>query len=203
MESSKASMVVFGRPTTQEVINEPTVYVDPSGDIRLLVKAGGTRKIFVVSSKAMCIASPVWRAMLGSKSQFKEASPSNGEVSLEDDDSGALSILLNIVHFRFLEVPRSLKYNQLLRVSILCDKYDIVTLVRPWLPTWIEDLKHLPCRAGYEGWLFIAWVFGDSSTFERIARGLVLEIKGPLFGSYLTATGSLPIANLPPGILGQ
>ncbi len=203
MESSQTSIGFFVRPTTHDVMDEPTVYVDPSGDIKLLVQAGEDQKTFVVSSKALCLASPVWRAMLDSKSRFKEASPSTGEVFLEDDDSEALWILLNIAHFRFLEVPQSLEYDQLLRVSILCDKYDIVTLVRPWLPKWIRGLKHLSCCAGYEEWLFIAWVFGDTSTFERIAYGLVLEIKVPLCGSYLTASGSLPTENLPPGTLGQ
>lgn len=170
--------------------------------MKLLVQAGETRKVFIVSSKVMCLASPVWRIMLDPRGHFTEANPSNGEISFEDDDHKALSILLDIAHMRFLKVPQSLKYEQLLEVSILCDKYDIVTLVRPWLPKWLEGLKDLPDRAGFEEWLFIAWVFGDSSTFMRVALRLVLEIKISSAGELTTAKGVVLGTNMPPGVVG-
>ncbi len=193
MDYSEPFTVLCAPSKTQDV-EEPTVRVDPFGDLRLLVQSGEKRRTFLVSSKVMCVASPVWRAMLDPKSHFKEASPGNGEVLFEDDDQEALSIVLNIAHMRFLEIPQSLKYHQLLQVSIICDKYDIVTLVRPWLPKWLEELEYLSECAGYEGWLFIAWVFGDASTFLPTALRMVLETMVCLF--------ELPKKDMPPRILG-
>ena len=202
-DSSTTPILFFGQPKSAEDVDEPTTYVDSSGDLTLLVQAGGKRKTFVVSSKAMCLASPVWHAMFDPKSHFKEANLGNKEASLEDDDPEALLLLLNIAHLQFLKVPQSLTFDQLLKVSILCDKYDVVTLVRPWLLRWLDKLKHLSNSPGYEEWLFIAWVFGDASTFTSIALRLVLEIKDVLFGRYVTGTGVPLGKNLPPGILGQ
>lgn len=203
MGSLQPAMDIPVRSTTPEELDEPPEYKDPWGDIKLLVQAGERQKTFVVSSKVMCLASPVWRTMLDPESHYMEANSGNGEVSLQDDDHRALSILLDIAHMRFLKVPQCLKYEQLLEVSILCDKYDTVTLVRPWLPKWLKELEELPDRAGYEEWLFIAWVFGDSSTFMRIAFRLVLEMKISSCGKYTTATGVVLGNNMPPGIVGK
>ena len=41
-----------------------TVYVDPDGDLTLLVGSGDRMATFCVSSKVMRLTSPVWRAML-------------------------------------------------------------------------------------------------------------------------------------------
>ena len=41
-----------------------TVYVDPDGDLTLLVGNGARKATFCVSSKVMRLTSPVWRAML-------------------------------------------------------------------------------------------------------------------------------------------
>ena len=41
-----------------------TVYVDPDGDLTLLVGNGDDMATFCVSSKVMRLTSPVWRAML-------------------------------------------------------------------------------------------------------------------------------------------
>ena len=203
MKASEPSADLSVEPETEHEVDEPTIFIDSSGDLRLITKAGDRRKTFFVSSKAMCLASPVWRAMLDPKGHFIEARPSNKEILCEDDDEGALSILLDITHFRFLKVPESLNYGQLLQISILCDKYDIVTLARPWLSKWVADLEDLPDRAGHEEWLFIAWAFGDSSTFERIARRLVMEITVPDGVNPSIASGLLPRDNMPPGVVGQ
>lgn len=176
MDFSQYPVATFGQSKTQQV-EVATVHVDPSGDIKLLAQDGEKKKTFVVSSKAMCLASPVWSAMLNPKSHFKEAKPDNGEISLKDDDQEALSILLDIAHLRFSKIPLSLTYELLVGVAVLCDKYDLVTLVRPWLPKWYEKLWDLRNGDGFEKWLFIAWTFGDAITFERNAVRLVLEIK--------------------------
>ena len=198
----------FGQPQIERDVEEPTEHVDPSGDLTLLVKVGNKRKSFIVSSKVMCLASPIWRAMLDPKGHFKEASPDNKEITFEDDDLEALQLLLDISHMRYLKIPTSLKYNGLLNLTILCDKYDTVTLVRPWLPKWLPGLKHLADHPGYEEWLFIAWVLGDAETFERIASRLVstIEIRDGLFGSesriYIDGR-TLSTQHMPPGIVGQ
>ncbi len=138
--------------------NNPSIKIDPAGDLDLHLTSHDGPTVFQVSSKAMSLASPVWRTMLDPKGPFRESKPNNGEVTFEDDDANALMILLLAAHLRFQELPQTLKYPQLLDLCVACDKYDCIELVRPWVPGWESSLKSLADKAGYEERLFIAWL---------------------------------------------
>ena len=114
-----------------EDTKESTVHVDPSGNLTLIVGPEDNQKTFTVSSAAMCLASPVWRAMLDPKGHFLEAHSSDRKVSLPDDNPEALLLLLNIIHLQFLKVPQTLPTEELYEVAVLFDKYHTVTVVRP------------------------------------------------------------------------
>ena len=204
MGSSQTLGELSEESTTQHEDGGLITYIDLSGDLNILAKtATSAEKTLVVSSKTMCLASPVWRAMLDPTGHFMEASPDNKEICLADDDGDALLILLNIIHLHFLKVPEFLSYNQLLQISVLCDKYDIVTIVRPWLSKWLEDLKSCSDTPGNEGCLFIAWIFGDLSTFKHITYNLVLNTTGFNSEAPSNASGLLSKDYMPPGIVGQ
>ncbi|KAL9129918.1 MAG: hypothetical protein Q9217_001766 [Psora testacea] len=98
-------------------------------------------------------------------------------VDFSDDEPKALVILLNIAHLRFSVLPETLTFHELLDVSVLCDKYDTIRLVRPWAPKWVEPLTPTAYKPGYEEWLFIAWTFGDEATFSKLSKNLVLTIQ--------------------------
>ena len=83
------------RPVSVPVPNKvANIQFDPDGDVVLLLKnCKGTAR-FQVNSSILCMSSPVFRAMLGTKSHFKEAQelasrdPSTAPVgvNIEDDD---------------------------------------------------------------------------------------------------------------------
>lgn len=81
---------------------------------------------FTVSSKATCLVSPVWKAMLNGK--FKEGASSR-EVRLPEDNARALEYVLNLVHFKFgrLWTPT---FSELKDIAVVCDKYDMAGLCR-------------------------------------------------------------------------
>jgi len=179
--------------------------VDPAGDLNLLVKHHGQDKIFQVSSKVMSLASPVWRTMLDPSGPFREAKPDIGEIAFPEDDAEALLIVLLAAHLCYQEVPQSgVGYKQLLEICIVCDKYDCIQLMRPWISNWEVSLATFADKDTYEEWLFIAWTTGDRATFERIARKLAFEST---IGSFprrcLTESDKELGENMPPGIVGQ
>jgi hypothetical protein len=177
-----------------------TIYFDHKGDVRLLVD----QTILVVSSKAMSLISDPWNAMLGPEGAFSEAKSGRSEpIPLPDDDLGALSIILNIAHLRFDKVPAHLEFNQLLRLAVLTDKYQATQIVRPWISTWIKGLEHLANKDGHEEWLWIAWEFGLSNSFERVAKRLVLQSRTNSDKQCLTSSGKVLDKNMPPGIVGK
>lgn len=122
----------------------PITKVDLSGDLTLLLENEGSSGIiastFLVSAKAMSLASPVWRTMLDPEGPWRKQSSSWGSLRLMDDEPGALLILLDIAHLAFHEVPGTPSFEKLVQLSVLCDKYDTVPLVRPWVARWIRDL---------------------------------------------------------------
>ena len=111
-----------------------SIVLDPSGDLQLSTDT----QDFVVSSRAMCLASPVWRAMFDPHGHW--AKQSSGVVDLPEDDPDALLILLRIAHLQFSRLPEELAgYEHLLQLAVLCNKYG---------GAWKPD--------GFLGWVLIS-----------------------------------------------
>ncbi|KAK8188430.1 uncharacterized protein BKA78DRAFT_345766 [Phyllosticta capitalensis] len=164
--------------------NSSVTVFDPDGDVRLLVfdhpsdQSGdeAAQKTFLVSSKAMSLASDVWKAMFNG--HFREAQQPSGtnqqrEVSFPDDDARALEILLNIAHMRYDLVPQKLSFSRLVQVTVATDKYGATKLLRPWYKAWMGDVIYLLTRPGHEEWLWIAWELGQTETFKTLVSHLV------------------------------
>lgn len=151
-----------------------TIHLDSSGDLRLLVKDTGQQwKTIAVSSNAMCLASPVWRAMLDPKGHFKEAK--EREIEFPEDDLEALLIVLRIAHLQFRQLPESVTFQGLVKLAVVCDKYDTVGAIRKWLPEWLAPWNEHDLSSGYEEWLSIAWTNGDCVKFQKLTRHLILS----------------------------
>lgn len=87
----------------------------------------------------------------------------------------------------------------LLHLAVLCDKYDMVRLIRPWLPKWTE-----PLRDNFnEQWAFVAWTFGDQFTFDAVVRRMVMcslsGNSGEMLYNYRERYGEV----MPPGLMGK
>lgn len=177
------------------------IQIDTAGDLKLLVQHCEDWVTFQVSSKAMSLASPVWRTMLDPNGPFRESQSDNNEITFPDDDAKALLNLLLVAHLRFQDVPKELTFEQLLNVCILCDKYDCITLVRPWIWRWQERQIHLPWEILSEEWLFIAWTTGDEAKFRRTAQSLILHANTDESGAFNDARLSELV--MPPGFIGQ
>ena len=169
-------------------MESPTIPIDPNGDLTLIVGADDDVRMFLVSSKALTLASPVWRAMLSTRNGFKEAG--SEEISFPDDKSEALFIVLLTCHLRFQVVPKKVEFKTLMDLCTVCDKYDCISLLQPWFSAWMSPwLKHVG-QHGYEGWAFIAWVIGDVDIFKRAIDHVVLNCKMDESGQCLTKDGN-------------
>jgi hypothetical protein len=157
---------------------------DPT-DVRLKVKYKGESITAHVSSSVMSFASPVWKKFVfptwklvaaknpatdsdsthdakkskiaepDDKDKIKSGLPVD-KLDFTGDNGEALLILLRIAHLRFQAIPATLPYQTLLQVAVLCDQYQCINLVRPWLPQWLADEETSPLRSSQENWLFIA-----------------------------------------------
>jgi hypothetical protein len=210
---------------------------EPS-DVRLKVNYKSEVIIAHVSSSAISFASPVWKKFMfppwkpstakktpdtdsdsmpdakKSKLADEKDKDTNGllveEVDFSEDDGESLLILLRVAHLRFHENPTTLPYQTLLNVAVLCDQYQCINLVRPWLPQWLANEEESSLKFGQENWLFIAWVFGREKVFKELAvkivRGVVVHpIKKTAFMTSLNQgpTYNKIIDPMPTGIMGK
>jgi hypothetical protein len=197
--------VNFASTMATETPNASSLFTFEPSDIRLKVTYKGEAITAHVSSSAMWFASPVWKKFIfppwktiaassqavdtkydhiAKKSKIPGCDRKDSNVNLpveevdfKDDNREALLTLLRISHLRFQDNPATLPYETLLQVAVLCDQYQCINLVKPWLPQWLVDEKECSLKVGHENWLFIAWVFGREDIFAALASMIVQRVK--------------------------
>lgn len=121
----------------------PVTSIDPDGDLYLRVgqKHAGDTRDFKVCSATMRRSSPVWKSMLFGP--WTEAKPAQGDwiVELPEDSAEILNILLSIILGRFEVVPKDISLGLLYDILIVTDKYDMISVVRPWADNWVRAVK--------------------------------------------------------------
>lgn len=193
----------------EDVNNGNSPVILDSGDVRLLVSYSNQSLALLGSSQVLSLASPVWNKTLNPpfpKLVSKEGGNNNiqdKQIDFSEDDAEALLLLLRIVHLQFNKIPSRLEFDTILNVAILCDKYDCVGVVKPWLPLWLVNEDTQCDKPGYEEWLFIAWVFGREKLFGSLAKKLLREMKTNDEGESLASTGEVLSSQMPPDIIGR
>jgi hypothetical protein len=121
-----------------------------------------------------------------------------------NDDSEALLILINVAHLKFTGILISrMKYHDLLQVAILCDQYDCVHLVGPWLSKWlgtVDEQRVDATKTGQENWVFIAWVFGMHHMFDYTSYHLANNMHTNEHGRLVDR---IRLEVLVPGLMGM
>jgi hypothetical protein len=101
------------------------------------------------SSHAMALGSPVWEKFLfppwSGPTETKDLEGRDVQTSpvqrlnFAKDDGEALLILLHIAYLQYKEIPTTLPYDHLLNLAILVNQYDYISIIRPWLATWLAN----------------------------------------------------------------
>jgi hypothetical protein len=161
--------------------------LDPRRD--LILVAGPERISFQVRSRALARASRVWEVMLYGPF-FEGKDQQNDEswiVALPGDNPDALRILLGAVHCQFDNLPAKVDRNVLINVALLCDKYDMVGLLKSFWHGWVTGLD-APTRdpSGFAHRLVIAHTLGylhyyKTTLKEFLAQCQTLEGKTGIF----------------------
>lgn len=175
------------------------VYVTTKTDLSILVD-GSTR--FHVSRMHMCLASPVWNAMLDPNGRFLE-NKKGEDVTFEDDAVEPFQLVLDIIHINFGRLPSRISSSQLYELAQFSDKYDVTQTVEAFLPQWIQakpDLLHsLP--SGRRLW--VIWVFGYAKLDPELlcfATSFDEHVKSEKRKRYDVALATPELEPLPPGL---
>ncbi len=96
-----------------------------------------------VSSKHLALASSYFRRNLRSGMLESKTIGSEGRVKFHMDelDSGAMLIAMNIIHGRTRQVPRSVDLELLTKLAVLVDYLECHESIEPFSDGWIDGLK--------------------------------------------------------------
>jgi|SRR3569833_1008316 len=175
--------------------NPSTVNIAPSGDVVLVVGAEQMR--MRVHSLILRTSSTVFNAMLGpSYSEGANLSPvAPKDVSLPEDDAGALEFIFNVIHYRMDAIDDPPDPSLVLRVAMMADKYDFIQALKLASRDW---LKCDAVNDAEELWRLVmaaCWLRNEKA-FENSTQALLCCYGG----SYLEL-GDLD--RMPPHLVGQ
>lgn len=184
MPKRKASVSSFATDEDSPEIQTQTTVIVPNGDLYMVFNDEGNETgRLLVSRYILCLCSKVFDAMIGDNTQFREATePSMSvdglrEVTFDDDDFGAMTTIMNILHLQHHRVPPHVSFTRLREIASICDKYDLVRGLGLWPGTWAQHYMDRIQKKGFEDWLFVASVFKQKEAFTKITRHLILNSK--------------------------
>ena len=149
--------------------------IDPEGDVYL---CSDDFKL-LVSSKALSLASPVFKKLFGPHfiegSQISAKKP--GSTTLSEDNAEAMVALCQIIHHQ----PFKAAYDPPLRfmdtLAIIADKYDCVPALAPWSASWLHvKLRLEPSGLEVGRLLFSAFLFNDPVIFQQVTKSMVYSL---------------------------
>jgi hypothetical protein len=167
------------------------------------------KQVLAVSSRILCLVSPVFNAML--RSSFKEAvnlmdhkaSATPYCLDLPEDDAEAMTVFCKIIHFDSDDLTETPTAAFLEKLAYICDKYQCTSPIKycgtVWIRNWFRnhDEKSTSidelCQV-----LIFAYVLNLPNEFTEAAWRLFLYHKGPFTGAY-TQVGKLRDHPLVPG----
>jgi len=170
------------------------VDIDRDGDLTLVV--GPEHRKFLVCSRALSRASPVFKQMLYGNPQWQESRPKDPSqlpwvVKLPDDNHDATKTLLEIIHSRFVYVSSTCgKIEELYEILVVADKYDMTKLLRPWVQGWVTSLPPLQDNQAIWPALGVAMELGAEEIVRHFLWRIIEETKCDQQGSILVSLAS-------------
>lgn len=117
----------------------------PDGDTILVVSRAHDRpnKRFLVSTSILSLASRYFdRLFNGDMAEAqKHSSGLSRSVDLNEDDPQAMEIILQVLHHQAPDPSINLDLSLIASVALHADKYDICTVMEPWVAHWLDIVK--------------------------------------------------------------
>lgn len=145
--------------------------IDPDGDVILLVAGPTSKARFLVSSKILGMASPMFAKLFNPN--FHEgaqmASCICPTISLHEDDTTAMRTIISILHYQGPPQSDEMSAKDFATLAIHCDKYDCIRALMPWTYKWFNDFQHIKTAEDYGYILLAAHFFRSSAEFSQIS----------------------------------
>lgn len=202
------------------------IKIDSDGDLTLVVGQGEEKREYLVDSRAISRASPVFKRMLNGP--FVEGRPVDPSlpwaVSLPEDDPQAACTILKIAHSSVEDIPTdALRLHDFYKILVFSEKYDMAVILRPWVRIWgpktFSGLEMKKEQSWDPHALFymigILWELGALNSLTGFTRELMAKCEMNNLGAltikydgddgnitqFTLSNPDLPL--IPPGLLGR
>lgn len=152
------------------------VDIDPDGDVIIKIGDDDLR----VSSQVLCLASPVFKAVL--RSGFKEgltaetSAQNPKHIALPDEGSTAFNLVCKVIHFQLDTLPRSLSVDALEQLSVICDKYQVIVPMLSLGTSWVLNKVPDSCVDELCRLLTVASLLDLPEAFYEVSR-MILHLS--------------------------
>ncbi|KAH6875144.1 hypothetical protein BKA58DRAFT_284069, partial [Alternaria rosae] len=127
------------------------------------VSEGST--LYYVSSRHLMLASPLFRAALSPGRWCEGCKKADGRYHITADDweEEAFLLLMNMLHLRSPQIPKSASLELLTKLGILVDYYDCASAVEFFTTVWLNKLHSFEMQSSYCRelmlWIWVSSVF--------------------------------------------
>jgi len=176
--------------------NRTIKVLDQEGDLRLEI--GPELAPFLVDSRALARASPVWRrSLFGDAATTQRVQGRPWIVQLPNDNEQALSFLLGVAHGILPKSPESFRPHDVYALSVAAAKFDMVHLLRPWAQGWCAPLMWTGVTdfRSCAGWLRVGWELGHAMLFNYMATQILTHVEATGDGDLVDPNGKLLSSN--------
>ncbi|OCL02438.1 hypothetical protein AOQ84DRAFT_422845 [Glonium stellatum] len=193
---------IINWPEQEQETFQDVITLDKKGDVCFILRAQGSEEgktKVLASSSALCLASPIWKRLLDRSPVRSSKNPQI--LQLLNDDAEALLFVLQVVHLKHRDLPVALTYEQIVRLAVVCSKYNTAAVVRPFLSERLAPHEHRFIESGREEWLYVAWTFGFVDDFEKLVNHLIRHSRTDDQQCLLNGVGDILDGRFPHGIL--
>ncbi|KAJ5785592.1 uncharacterized protein N7503_010804 [Penicillium pulvis] len=169
----------MSKPTDQCVSSVEAI--DMQGDVIIVVQGSSPDKTrrFLVSTKVLGLASPVFLKLLGPR--FLEgqqlAKTYRPEIALYQDSPAIMGVIFTILHYQEPEVISKMSTQWLVTFAIHCDKYNCTKALWPRAHIWLQNHKQeIMTPQNHGNLLLAAYLFRDSKQFTALSREAQLKL---------------------------
>ncbi|RAL17327.1 uncharacterized protein BO97DRAFT_419571 [Aspergillus homomorphus CBS 101889] len=178
--------------STSTLVNEPNepIHTHSGDNVPVLQTTEPTAQFthcikFLVSSKRLCFASHAFQERLSQPNVHTETSETQTTEILPCylPNLDALYILLNIMHCRTRQVPRTLNLQVLCTVAVLTQHYGCLEAVEAFARTWLGKLQHcFPKTYSHDlpQWMLVSRVFHHHGLFRLVTKIALRESTAPI-----------------------
>lgn len=166
-------------PTDQCASSVETL--DMEGDVIIVTQGDSPDKTrrFLVSTKVLGLASPVFHKLLGPK--FLEgqqlANSYRPEIALYEDNPAILGVIFSVLHYREPDEMSQMDTQWLVTFAIHCDKYDCTKAIWPRVRIWLQGFEgKILTPKDYGNLLLAAYLFRDLKQFTTLSREAQLKL---------------------------